>query len=357
MTRQQVFAVCFLAILLVLVYQVYTFFRPFLMPILWAMILAHLMFPVHNRFTKLLHGREALSASLMTLAIMLIVVLPVIMLSLVLVDEVIDAQKALVAWIEGGGIKRLPELIAGLPVVGGMIQDLLTRAGVSGVNIEEKLAQSAATLKTFAVQQGAMLAMNLLEFILNFLIMFIMLFVLLKDGRTAVMALHRVIPLRHSHKDRIFARVDRTVRAVVKGIVITAVAQGLLAGLAYGVLGVPFTILLTAMTAVIAPFPIGGAALVWLPVALYLFWVGPAWTGVAMLVWGTGVVTMVDNFLKPILIGQEAELPLVLLLFSLLGGLAAYGLIGLFLGPVILGLLLTAIEIYEQDYLPDEAAS
>ncbi len=357
MTRQQVFAVCFLAILLVLVYQVYTFFRPFLMPILWAMILAHLMFPLHDRFARLLHGRETLSASLMTLAIMLIVVLPVVLLSIVLVDEAIDAQKALVAWIESGGIKRLPELLAGLPLVGGTIQDILSRAGVSQTNFEEKLADSAAALKTFAVKQGAVLAMNLLELVLNFLIMFIMLFVLLKDGHTVVNALHRIIPLQPSHKDRIFARVDRTIRAVVKGIVITAVAQGLLAGLAYWVLGVPFAMLLTAMTAVIAPFPIGGAALVWLPVALYLFWIGPAWTGIAMIVWGVAVVSMVDNFLKPILIGQGAQLPLVLLLFSLLGGLAAYGLIGLFIGPVILGLLLTALEIYEQDYLPDESSS
>jgi len=308
---------------------------------------------VHDRFARLLRGKETLSAALMTLAIMAIGVLPVVLLSIVLVDEAINAQQALTSWIEAGGIKRLPELITGLPVVG----DILNRAGISQMNIGEKLAESAATLKTFVVQQGAVLAMNLLELVLDFLIMIIVLFFLLKDGRTVVKALHRITPLQPSHKNRIFARVDKTVRAVVKGIVITALVQGLLAGLAYGVLGVPFAILLTAMTAVLAPFPIGGAALVWLPVALYLFWIGPAWTGVAMIVWGAVVVSMVDNFLKPILIGQGAELPLALLLFSLLGGLMAYGLIGLFIGPVILGLLLTMLEIYEQDYLPDESPS
>jgi predicted PurR-regulated permease PerM len=223
------------------------------------------------------------------------------------------------------------------------------------MTIEQKLTDSAATVNTFVIEQGAMLAMNLLELALNFLIVVVMLFVLLKDGQVLMKGLRRVIPLDPSHKDRIFARVDRTVRAVVKGIVITAVTQGLLAGLAYWILGVSFPLLLTALTIVIAPFPIGGAALVWAPVSLYLFWVGPAWKGIAMIAWGVGVVSIVDNFLKPILIGQEAQLPLVLLLFSLLGGLAAYGLIGLFLGPVILGLLLTALEIYEQDYLSDES--
>jgi len=353
MTRQQAFVVCFLVFLLVLTYQVYTFFRPFLMPILWAMILAHLMFPVHDRFARLLRGKETLSAALMTLAIMAIGVLPVVMLSIVLVDEAINAQKALAAWIEAGGIKHLPELIAGLPVVG----DILNRAGISQMNIGEKLADSAATLKTFAVQQGAVLAMSLLELVVDFLIMIIVLFFLLKDGHAIVTALHRLIPFQPSHKKRILARVDKTVRAVVKGIVITAVAQGLLAGLAYWFLDVPFPILLTGITAVISPIPLGGAALVWLPVAGYLFWIGPAWTGVAMVVWGVGVVSMVDNFLRPILIGQGAQLPLVLLLFSLLGGLMTYGLIGLFIGPVILGLLLTMLEIYEQDYLPDESSS
>jgi predicted PurR-regulated permease PerM len=109
-------------------------------------------------------------------------------------------------------------------------------------------------------------------------------------------------------------------------------------------------VLLTALTALLALFPFGGTALVWGPVVIYLFWIGPIWKAVVMLAWGVGVVTMVDNFLKPLLIGQGAQLPTLFLFFSILGGLAAYGFIGIFLGPILLAILLTAIQIYREEY-------
>ena len=95
--------------------------------------------------------------------------------------------------------------------------------------------------------------------------------------------------------------------------------------------------------------------LVWGPVALYLFWTGPLWKAIAMLVWGAGVVTMADNVLRPMLIGKKAKLPVLFLFFSILGGLAAYGVIGLFLGPILLAILLTAIQIYREEYLSESA--
>jgi predicted PurR-regulated permease PerM len=135
--------------------------------------------------------------------------------------------------------------------------------------------------------------------------------------------------------------------------VITAIAQGLLAGLAYAVLDVPFPVFLTALTIVLAPLPFGGTALVWGPVVLFLFWAGPAWKAIAMLAWGVGVVMMVDTVLRPMLIGKGAKLPVLFLFFSILGGLAAYGLIGLFLGPIILAILLTGFQIYREEYLTE----
>ena len=160
-----------------------------------------------------------------------------------------------------------------------------------------------------------------------------------------------MVPLEEIHKERIFTRLDQTIRAVVKGIVITAIAQGLLAGLAYAVLDVPVPVFLMAVTIVLAPLPFGGTALVWGPVTLYLFWTGSVWKGIAMFAWGAGVVTTVDSVLRPMLIGQGAKLPVLFLFFSILGGLGAYGLIGLFLGPILLAILLTAVQIYSEDYL------
>jgi len=110
------------------------------------------------------------------------------------------------------------------------------------------------------------------------------------------------------------------------------------------------------LTALLAPLPFGGTAIIWLPVALYLYWVAPLWKAIVMLAWGAGVITMVDNFLRPMLIGKDAQLPVLFLFFSIIGGLAAYGMIGLFFGPILLAILMTAIQIYREEYLKKTSA-
>jgi predicted PurR-regulated permease PerM len=202
----------------------------------------------------------------------------------------------------------------------------------------------------FLIDELAGLAQNVLLLTVDFLVMIMTLFFFFKDGRRLVQGLYDIIPLEEAHKARIVTRLDQTTRAVVKGMVVTAILQGLLAGAAYTFLQVPFPVFLMALTTLLAPLPFGGTAVVWVPVTLYLYWVGPMWKAVAMLAWGIGVVTMVDNFLRPWLIGRGAQLPVLFLFFSILGGLAAYGMIGIFLGPILLGIFLTGIQIYREAY-------
>jgi predicted PurR-regulated permease PerM len=162
--------------------------------------------------------------------------------------------------------------------------------------------------------------------------------------------LYELIPLDESHKQKIVTRLDQTVRAVIKGMLVTAIVQGLLAGAAYAMLGVPFPIVLTALTIILAPIPVGGTALVWGPVVLYLFWAGFSGKALVMLAWGVGVVSTVDQVLKPWLIGKDVQIPVLFLVFSVLGGLALYGPIGLFIGPVLVSLFVTALQIYREEY-------
>jgi len=353
MTRRQIFAVCFFGVLLVLLYQIVIVFRPFLLPVLWAVILTHIMFPLHVRVTRVLRGRGTASAALLTVGIMALVVVPVIVLAFLLVEEAGIAYDAVTAWIQSGGVKRLPEDLARLSAGGGLTQEMIGRLIVGQGNLEAFLQQSAKALSGFLVDQLTGLVKNVFLLVVNFLVMIITLFFLFKDGTRFFQALYRIIPLEETHKEKIFSRLDQTITAVVKGIVITAIVQGLLAGLAYAVLGAPFPVFLMGLTILLAPLPLGGTALVWGPVALYLLWAGPVWKGVVLLVWGAGVVTTADNVLRPLLIGKGAQLPVLLLFFSILGGLAAYGLIGVFLGPILLAILLTAIQIYREEYLTE----
>ncbi len=354
MNRQQLFAICFFAVLAALLYQVALIFRPFLFPVLWAVILAHLMFPAHIRLTTLLRGRETLSAALLTVAIMALGVVPIVMLGVLLVREAGSAYAAVELWVHSGGVQRLPDDLAKFPF-GSNIQELIGWVIVTQGRLEDFFLESAKALQSFAMEEVTALAENVFRLVMNFLVMIFTLFFFFKDGAKLVFGLYRVIPLEESHKDRIFSRLDQTIRAVVKGVLVTAMAQGVLAGLAYWVLDAPFPIFMMALTMLLAPLPFGGTALIWVPVAGYLYWVGPAWKGIAMLAWGLGVVTTIDNVLKPLLIGKGAEIPVLFLFFSILGGLAAYGMIGLFLGPIVLSLLMTAIQIYREEYLSKES--
>ena len=158
--------------------------------------------------------------------------------------------------------------------------------------------------------------------------------------------------MEQKHKEHLFQNIVNALFAVVHGALITAMVQGFLAGLAYGFLGLNFAILLGVLTAFSALFPIGGSFLVWFPTALYLGFVqGPLWKGLVLFLWGLLIVGSIDNFLKPLLIGNRLRLPVLFLFFSILGGLRLFGIIGLVLGPVLLALLVALLELYTKDYM------
>lgn len=358
LSRQQVAALAFFGILLILLYQLALMLRPFLLAMVWATILAHLLFPLHQRLTVGVGGRESLSAALLTLGIMVLGVLPLVWTGGVIVHEAASAEVEIRAWVASGGLERLPDQVAQLPVIGRLAQPFLERIKTDGLgNVEGVLLDNAKSLSQFLVGGLTGFVRNLFELLANVLIMIVTLFFFFRDGRALAQSAYDLVPLDDSHKAKIFARLDQTMRAVVKGVIVTALVQGALAGLAYAALSVPTPVALTVMTTLLAPLPFGGTALIWVPLGLWLLWVGPTWKGIALLVWGGAVVSTVDQFLRPILIGQEAKIPVFLLMFSVLGGLAVYGVIGIFIGPVVIALLLTALQIYREEYFEAPATT
>jgi predicted PurR-regulated permease PerM len=350
MTRPQLFTAVFFALLLVLLYQIVLMFRPFLFPVLWAALLAHTTFPIHERLSVWFGGRQTLSALTLTVFVLAVAVIPVSIMGVLLAKEAGDAEGVVRAWIESGALHHLPDQLAALPIVGGLFQSVTAGTLFAPDTIEQGLIAVAKFLSGFFLDQVGGLLKNVFLLVTNFLLMLFVLFFLYKDGPTWLAALHDLIPMDLSHKQKILARVDQTVRAVVKGMFLTAIVQGLLAGSAYVVLGMPFPIVLTALTVILAPLPFGGTALIWGPVVLYFLWIGMFWKAIAMLGWGVGVVSTVDHFLRPWLIGRDVQMPVLLLVFSVLGGLALYGLIGLFIGPILVSLLMTALQIYREEY-------
>jgi predicted PurR-regulated permease PerM len=182
----------------------------------------------------------------------------------------------------------------------------------------------------------------------KFILMLLTLFFVFRDGEAFYQWIRTTIPLSTGRQAQVFDRLAGTVTAVMYGIGITAIVQGTLSGLAYWILGVPFPAFWGLLTAVVAPIPVGGTGLIWVPAGIYLI-AADSWVrGVILLCWGALVVSTFDNVLKTLLISERTRLPALLLFFAILGGLKAYGVLGIFLGPLLLSLVITSITLYRE---------
>lgn len=350
MNDNRLVTVFFFVLLLVLLYFAYLIVSPFLRPIAWAAIWAVVVYPAHARLVRLLRGRAALSAIILTLLILFLVLAPAFRLAGFLAQEAVEFSKLARAFVEE---ERVQEWQGNAWVMElARLWDLAS-AHLSSFNIDAKkvTVEGIQKLSGFLVSQASAAVQNVFILPLHIVIWFFTFFFFLKDGKELCVRLRSLLPMSEAHQASLFDRVVDAVFAVVHGSVITAMVQGLLAGLGYWAVGLPFALLLGVATSFTALFPIGGATLVWLPSCGYLFLQGEYIKGVILLLWGIGIVSSIDNVLKPLLIGNRLRLPVLFLFFSILGGLGAFGVLGLILGPVIFALLAALLDLYIKEYV------
>jgi predicted PurR-regulated permease PerM len=309
--------------------------HPFIVPAAWGAILAYTTWPLYRRLLTLLGGRSNVAALLLTLILAAAFVLPLLGLVLLLQSELRDAFDALTQLAQKG-LPALPPELRALPVVGDLLQRMhesLSREPAAITNLIARLAeQRGEDIRT--VLGG--LARNAAKFALALITVFF----LYRSGDALLdqtrRVLHRAIGPRVAHY---LHAVGATTRAVVFGLVLTALAQGSLAGLGYAVAGVEGPVLLGALTALLALLPFG-APLVWVPAGVWLLMNGQVVAGVGLLAWGALVVSWIDNLIRPLVISNATDIPFLLVMFGVLGGLAAFGLVGIFVGPVVLAVVL-----------------
>ncbi|MBI3060841.1 MAG: AI-2E family transporter [Deltaproteobacteria bacterium] len=337
MKETRLVTVFFFALLLVLLYFAYLIVSPFLRPIAWAAILAVVVYPAHMRLVRLLRGRATVSALIVTLFILFLVLAPALRLAGFLAEEAIEFSKLARSFVEEDRVKEWQ----------------LSSAHLESFNIDLKKVTLEGIQKTsgLLVSQATAVVQNVFTLPLHVIIWLFTFFFFLKDGKELCERVRSLLPMSEADQASLFDRIVNAVFAVVHGSIITAMVQGLLAGLGYWALGVPFALLLGVATSFTALFPIGGATLVWLPACGYLFLQGAYMKGAILLIWGIGIVSGIDNVLKPLLIGNRLRLPVLFLFFSILGGLAAFGILGLILGPVIFALLAALLDLYVKDYM------
>ncbi len=327
-----------LASLLVLAYMVLS---EFLLSLIWAFILAYVTWPFYQWMLHRLNDNSTVSAGLMTLLITAVIFLTVYWLANLLQDELKNAYQALFASFSKGSYK-LPEAANRIPWLGQYLQDWIDRLSTDWVGTAEEFA---GWLRQWLGQFADFLG-NIGRNVVKLAVILVTLFFCFRDGEEAIKQLHQgVVRFLGKHQDVYLLAAGQTTKAVVYGLVLAALAQGCLAGIGYYSAGVKAPVLFGAVTALLALVPMG-ATLIWIPIGIALLLVNQIWAGIALLLWGFLVVSTVDNVIRPLVISGAGRVPFLVVMFGVLGGLNAFGAVGLFLGPVILAVLLSVWQAW-----------
>ena len=320
-----------LAGLVVLAFEV---LKPFIVPVIWAVILAHVTWPLYRRLLALLQGRRAMSALLMTMAVTLAIVLPAVWLVAVIRTELVTAYGAFAAQLARG--VELPHFVFELPWVGPWLEELLARIahepGALNAELRGWFQRSAGELSGVIGGVGRNIA--------KLFIAMLSLFFMYRDGESFSAQVVRV--LENSLGARVHgyvAAISQTVRAVVYGLLAAAIAQGTMAGIGYWVAGIQAPIALGALTIIAALIPFMTPA-VWVGASVWLVINGRPVAGAGLFLWGLLAISWIDNIVRPLVISNATRIPFLLVMFGVLGGVVAFGLVGLFVGPVILAVLM-----------------
>lgn len=315
---------------------------PFFGAVCWAIFIAIVFFPLHQRFVKGSHGRPNMAAAASLTVILIIVILPVALLTASITQE----ASVLVEKLRSGQIQLGTYFQRFLDALPEWMRNMLQRFGITNLGLMQERILAALSASGQAVTTRVLgIGQVTLDFVLGFFVMLYVLYFLFRDGHRLSDRIARSIPLDARHTQRLLTQFVTVVRATVKGNIVVALVQGALGGAAFAVLGVPGAILWGAVMALFSLLPAVGAALVWGPVAIYFFISGALVKAIALTVWGAVVIGLVDNFLRPILVGKDTRMPDYLVLVATLGGLVVFGLNGFVIGPVIAAVFLVSWDM------------
>jgi predicted PurR-regulated permease PerM len=322
---------------------------PFVSTLLWAVVLSYSTWPIYSRLSQMLKGKKTLAATIMIMLLLATLVMPFVIAGSSLAEyagPLIDKLKR----IPSEGLPDLPPWIEKLPLAGERIERLWTDMGSDTTKVSAFLKPYLGRIADWLLTSGAAVGQAVFQLILSIIVCFF----LYRDGAVAAEKLRNLVGrLAGKRGERLLNVASTTIKGVVYGIIGTAAAQAFLASIGFWICGVPGSILLGFLVFFLSMVPIG-PPMVWLPVALWLFYTKSTAWGIFMLIWGTFVISGVDNVLKPYLISRGGELPFVLILIGVLGGIVAFGFIGVFIGPTLLALGYCLISEWASNRIEEE---
>jgi predicted PurR-regulated permease PerM len=315
---------------------------PFYGAVFWGTVLAILFAPPYRRLLGAMGQRRTLAALATVTIVVLMVILPLTLITALLLQEGFSVYER----IESGELnlgEYFQQVLGALP---GWVTDLLDRFGLTNLGLsQERLSTSLMKGTQFLAAQALNIGQNTFDFIVNMFIVLYLLFFLLRDGDDLSRRIREAMPLHAEQQRDLLNRFATVIRATVKGNVVVAIVQGALGGLIFWFLGVHAPVLWAVLMALLSLLPAVGSALVWLPVAIYFLVTGALWQGVILIAFGVLVIGLVDNILRPILVGKDTKMPDYVVLISTLGGIAIFGLNGFVIGPVIAAMFMAVWDI------------
>ena len=325
--------------------------RAFIEPILWAAILAIIFRPIQKRWLRVFKNRVSTASLFSLITIIFIVIIPLSLLGVAVSNEAINLYEG----ITEGRIdvqKPIQMMQQAVPV----LNEFLERFGIETERIRENLSNIAVTASQYLASQTVAIGQNTLRITALFFIMLYLLFFFLRDGDRLIDSFVKVLPLGDERERRLFSKFAEVSRATIKGTLVVGVIQGALGGFIFWVLGISAPIFWAVLMTVLSLLPAIGAAIIWFPAAVILIVTGSYIKGLILLAFGTGVISLVDNFLRPVLVGRDTRMPDYLVLLSTLGGLAVFGISGFVIGPVIAALTISFWQMFEEEYAVKEDA-
>ena len=355
MNQERIIQGFFFGFLALITWELYLVFEPFLMPIAWAILLAFLVHPVLIEFDRYVHSRTT-SALLITIVVALGVILPAVWLSDRLVIEAQNIYGEMSGLSTKGSLDRFTEWLRATNW-GARAGNLMAQRGLKLEDeIRTVFVQAAKYMRDYALAHGGSVASNLAGFLVHFAIALLTFFYLLRDGESYYEGLRTLTPMHEQDKAVVFDTLRATLSSVMRGLMLTAVLDGVTIGLGYLVCGVPYWAFLALITAAAGLLPFGGTTVVWVPVALYLAYATSWASAIGLAVWSMVALAIIDNFVKPLAMRHGTGLPTVALFFGLAGGIEAYGPIGIFAGPAVVSVFAALLRVYERTYTRDAAA-
>jgi predicted PurR-regulated permease PerM len=319
---------------------------PFLTPIITATLLAIAAYPLFARVTRHI-GNRGLAALLTTLLVLIALVVPTVLIVNKLAHEIAE----LYGWLnerqsmEGGWRQYVGSLID------RPLAWVATRTGMSQEQLEQAALGRLQTVSAALLNWAKSLVVNIGSTIVNTVIMLLTLFFLLRDGERIRDRIGSLLPLEPHRYQQLIGTISASIAANIYGVLAVSLAQGTLGAIGYAIAGLPSVVLWSVATSLFSMIPLAGAASVWVVACIYLLAIGNWGKAIFMLAWGAGVISMADNIVRPVVLSGRVKLHTLLIFFSLLGGVRAFGIIGLFVGPIIVSVAMALLEIVEEERL------